>query len=58
METNNRPCEVCGKSDIPCIVHASDLGPVSFNYCQICSSMGAEPTGFDGPYISYNQNKD
>ena len=36
-------CDVCGKDDLPTIVHSSGLGAISFAYCKICDTMGAEP---------------
>jgi len=58
MVGNNRVCNVCGKQDITCDVACSSLGAVSFNYCLICSSMGAEPCGMSEQYISYDSNSD
>ena len=61
MHTNDRPCEVCNKNDVPCTVASSTLGAFSFNYCQICNAIGAEPAGMQdiaGLYITYNSNDD
>ncbi len=58
METNNRKCDVCHKDDLPCIVHSSGAGGMSFNYCLACSGIGAEPKGFDGHFIHYNEKED
>ena len=37
-----RKCEICGHEDIETQVYASAVGPMSFNYCLICSSVMAE----------------
>lgn len=42
---NDRPCEICGKDDVPCAVVCSGVGAISFNTCPICAGMSAEPKG-------------
>lgn len=60
MENENRPCEICGKSDMPTMVVSSSIGAFSMNYCSICAAMGAEQLGFQKEYNcnSYNTNDD
>ena len=36
-------CNVCNKSDLPTQVLCSGLGGMSFNYCELCGALGAEP---------------
>lgn len=43
---NDYPCEVCGNNDYIAGVASSVLGPCSFNYCQICLAMRADPKGW------------
>lgn len=38
-----RACEICGKNDIKTSVHSSSVGAVSFNYCECCDAVRAEP---------------
>lgn len=38
-------CDVCGRQVHYAEVHASALGPFSFNYCTECDSENAEPLG-------------
>ncbi len=59
-ETNNRKCEVCHKDDLPCMVHSSGLGGMSFNYCLVCSGIGAELKSLDTGYnfVHYNEKED
>lgn len=56
-----RACEVCGKTDVETAVVSSTIGPMSSNYCSVCSAMGAEQPGleeFVGEYVTYNSSKD
>ena len=55
--TNERPCDVCGKDDIPCIVACSSIVAMTFNYCSICLSIGAEPQWTDAK-VSYDKKRD
>ena len=36
-------CDVCDRKHPKTMVVCSGLGPVSFAYCPICGSLGAEP---------------
>ena len=38
-------CDVCNKKDYNAGVCCSSLGAVSFSYCLVCLSMGAEQQG-------------
>lgn len=60
MVNNGKKCEVCGKSDIQRVVHSSSVGTISFNYCLVCSAMGAEPYSLSefAPVVSCNSNDD
>lgn len=42
----DRPCECCNGSDFIVGVASSDLGAWSFNWCQICLAVGANPKFF------------
>jgi len=60
MEPTNRPCEICGHSDLDSYVVSSTLGGFSQNVCVCCNAMGAEATSFSKEYKSnsYNSNDD
>lgn len=45
MKNTERPCEICGKSDVSTFVCSSTIGAVSFNTCLVCAGVGAEPKG-------------
>lgn len=56
-----RPCEICGKTDLPTAVVSSTLGAMSNNLCYCCSAMGAELPGMTqifGDYTLYNKSTD
>lgn len=56
-----RKCEICQHDDIETMVHSSSIGAISFNYCYVCSAMGAEPKGFDEisqEYVKFNPEED
>ena len=55
--TNERPCDICNNNDIPCIVGCSSIVAMSFNYCSLCLSIGAEPQWADGK-VSYDKATD
>lgn len=58
---NQRPCEVCDKTDLPTAVVSSTLGAMSNNLCYCCSAMGAELSGMQdlfGDYVIYNKLTD
>lgn len=38
-------CNCCGKSNVPVVVLASSIGPISFAYCRDCLNKGVEPYG-------------
>jgi len=58
----NRPCEICGKNDVVTKAYSSSIGAVSFNYCEICFIIGAEPKGLEEAigenYRTYNKEDD
>lgn len=57
-------CEVCGKDDLESVVTSSNLGAVSFRYCEACLAMGAEPKSLVDEYdtnrnfVTYNPDTD
>ena len=55
-------CVVCGckVTNATSIVCSSSLGAITFRYCSKCSSLGAEPDGYQsivGSYLTYRDNK-
>lgn len=59
MTYKDQKCEVCGGNEYIAGVASSSLGAISFCYCQICLSMGAEPKGLiDGLFdMTFEKNK-
>lgn len=57
----NLKCDCCGKDDLNTTVSSSTLGAVSYNYCETCLAMGAEPTGMEdlfGNYMIFDSDLD
>ena len=54
---NNRLCDVCRKSDLPCVVASSRMTAMSFNYCKICLRIRAEPKGLKAK-VEYDEDSD
>jgi oligoribonuclease NrnB/cAMP/cGMP phosphodiesterase (DHH superfamily) len=52
----NRACEICGHDDTTTAVRSSSIGAFSMNYCEICSIMGAEPSGFEVLMLNATEN--
>ncbi len=57
IEQTHRPCEICGKNDLPCFVVASSIGAFSQNICTLCATLNAEHPS-EWTETTYNDNDD